>query len=316
MLHLSEGRADDAWQDLLTCHRLGRHVGNGATLIEALVGIAIDNLASQADLVFVDNAKLSSKEILNCLRDLGKLRPLPLMAEKIDLGERFLFLDSIRIVDRDGIDALSNSNGLGPPENPDSNGEQLLKSIDWDLALRNGNRWYDRIVQALRSADRDQREKRIREIEGDLKALKAALMDSANLAKLVRTAEEPDKALGKAMGDILIGLMVPAFGRIQHAADRSEQTHRNLALAFALAAYQRDHRQYPKNLEAVAPMYLAKIPNDLFTGKALIYRPSANGYLLYSVGVNRQDDGGRSSDDAPHCDDLPVRMPLPKMRRD
>src|SRR5207249_9349461 len=29
MLHLGEGRQDEAWQDLLTMHRLGRQVGSG-----------------------------------------------------------------------------------------------------------------------------------------------------------------------------------------------------------------------------------------------------------------------------------------------
>src|SRR6185437_2389098 len=48
MRALAEGRFDDAWQDLLACHRLGRHVARGATLIEALVGIAIDSIAGSA----------------------------------------------------------------------------------------------------------------------------------------------------------------------------------------------------------------------------------------------------------------------------
>src|SRR5262245_45362130 len=36
MLHLGEGRVDDAWRDLLTCHRLARLVGRGGCLIEGL----------------------------------------------------------------------------------------------------------------------------------------------------------------------------------------------------------------------------------------------------------------------------------------
>jgi hypothetical protein len=68
-------------------------------------------------------------------------------------------------------------------------------------------------------------------------------------------------------------------------------------------------------LEALAPKYLAEVPGDLFSGKPLIYRPSEKGYLLYSVGVNGQDDQGRSYDDDPPGDDLVVRMPLPELRR-
>jgi hypothetical protein len=65
----------------------------------------------------------------------------------------------------------------------------------------------------------------------------------------------------------------------------------------------------------LTPKYLAQVPRDLFSGKPLIYRPAGNGYLLYSVGVNGKDEGGRSSDDEPAGDDLSVRMPLPGVQR-
>jgi hypothetical protein len=58
-----------------------------------------------------------------------------------------------------------------------------------------------------------------------------------------------------------------------------------------------------------AAAHLPAMPDDLFSGKPLIYKPEAGGYLLYSVGVNGKDDGGRTFDDAPPGDDLVVRMP-------
>src|SRR5262249_50291982 len=56
-LNAGMGRTDAAWQDLLACHRLARHVGRGGTLIEVLVCIAIDTLASNADLGFLADGK-------------------------------------------------------------------------------------------------------------------------------------------------------------------------------------------------------------------------------------------------------------------
>ena len=35
-------------------------------------------------------------------------------------------------------------------------------------------------------------------------------------------------------------------------------------------------------------------PQDIFSGGALHYKPQADGYLLYSVGPNGIDDGGRN----------------------
>jgi hypothetical protein len=43
------------------------------------------------------------------------------------------------------------------------------------------------------------------------------------------------------IGNILITLMLPAFDRVQSAAERCEQGQRNLHLAFILAAYQHDY---------------------------------------------------------------------------
>jgi hypothetical protein len=85
----------------------------------------------------------------------------------------------------------------------------------------------------------------------------------------------------------------------------------NLTVAFALAWYQREIGRYPDRLDALAPRYLNQVPKDMFSGGGLVYRPTANGYVLYSVGLNAKDDGGRGHDDQPPGDDLVVRVPLP-----
>jgi hypothetical protein len=124
------------------------------------------------------------------------------------------------------------------------------------------------------------------------------------------------KMAGKDIGDVMICLWMPAARKIQDAHDRSEQVQRNLHVAFALAAHHRDHGRYPARLDELAPRYLAAVPDDLFSGKSLVYRPAEKGYLLYSVGVNGEDEGGRSRDDDPPGDDLSVRMPLRAVKGD
>ena len=96
---------------------------------------------------------------------------------------------------------------------------------------------------------------------------------------------------------------MPAVRKVQSAYDRAEQLDRNLRVAFAMAAYHADNGKYPAKLDDLAPKYLAKVPDDVFSGKALIYKPGENGFLVYSVGVNGQDDGGRWIDDEPRYGD-------------
>lgn len=310
MLRVQEKKYDEAWQDLLACHRLGRLVGSGGgTLIEGLVGVAVDNLAGHGDLAFLEHAKLDRKQLDKCLADLQKLPPTPKMAEKVATAERFMFLQTIMLIERDGVGMLEGIAGQG------ASGKSPLSALpkvgNWDPALRQGNQFFNRMSASMRLSDRSLRAKHLNDIEVDIKTLKATISGPGGMAKAILAQNLPD-AQGKVIGDILICLLVPAVTRVQQAADRAEQTQNNLHIAFALAAYQRDNGNYPKTLDALAPKYLPNVPIDIFSGKALIYRPAQAGYQFYSVGVNGRDDKGQGYDDDPPGDDLGVRMPRTK----
>jgi hypothetical protein len=54
---------------------------------------------------------------------------------------------------------------------------------------------------------------------------------------------------GEMIGNLMITLLLPAFDKVESAAERSEQEQRNLHLAFLLAAYRQDHGRYPEKLD-------------------------------------------------------------------
>jgi hypothetical protein len=311
MLRAAEGKFDEAWQDLLACHRLARLVARGASIIEDLVGIAIDRIASQADLAYLQRADLSARQIRDRLKDLQVLPPLPPLADKIDLCERFVYLETVQLIRCQGPGMLDGIGDCGVAKKSTPVEIRAMERIDWEPVLISGNQWYDRLAAAMRQKDRAERKEALGKIENDLKALKKDIPSSDVLSRFLLD----EKERGKAIGDTLLTLLMPAFLKVQDAHDRSEQTERNLHLTFALAAYHADNGRYPDKLDDLAPMYLATIPDDLFSGKALHYRLSEMGYLLYSVGVNGKDDGGREYDDEPPGDDLVVRMPLPELKR-
>jgi hypothetical protein len=217
---------------------------------------------------------------------------------------------------RDMLDALAFADGLPAkiadrtklPEGP-------LENMNWDPALRAVNRLFDRLVAASREPDRAKREAELDRIDANLKALKKDVLESGDLEKALTGQEIAPEARGKVLGDLLLALMAPAVRKVQGAYDRSEQGQQNLHVAFALAAYQRDHGTYPQALDALAPKYLPKVPGDLFTGKPLVYRPAEKGFLLYSFGPNGQDDEGRGREDSPEFDDPNVRIPRPEPKK-
>jgi hypothetical protein len=49
------------------------------------------------------------------------------------------------------------------------------------------------------------------------------------------------------------------------------------------------------------------VPKDFFSGKEFIYKIQDKGYILYSIGLNLRDDGGKTEKDAKDADDIVVR---------
>lgn len=63
--------------------------------------------------------------------------------------------------------------------------------------------------------------------------------------------------------------------------------------ALALERYRLAHGEFPESTDALAPQFIAKIPDDVIGGGPLKYRREPGGlFTLYSVGWNEKDDGG------------------------
>jgi hypothetical protein len=76
-------------------------------------------------------------------------------------------------------------------------------------------------------------------------------------------------------------------------------------IACALERYHLSRHEYPESLDALAPQFIEKVSHDLIGGKPLKYRRTNDGkFLLYSVGWNETDDGGVSSYDINHPQNL------------
>lgn len=312
MAKLADGDTEGAWQDLLACHRLGRLLSQSGTLIEMLVGVAIEAMTSNADHTLLSQSNPSSKQVLQWIDDLQKLPPMAPLADSLDLTERFGTLDSMQSIAIGGVKQLSQLEyPMGPGSRKDPVLDKLFtRSVDFDPAFRNANKMFDRCVAACRQPDRAARKQELAAIENDLKKAK---LEAAELGTFDKMTIGKSKR-GEMIGNILTSMLFPAVQRMHDACDRSAQIHNNLLVAFALAAYRADHKRYPATLNELAPKYLTKVPGDLFSGKALNYRLIDDGYLLYSVGVNELDEDGNWTDDEPKGDDPRVRMPVKEPR--
>jgi hypothetical protein len=315
MLHLANNRPEAAWEDILTCQRLGRLVAEGPTLIEALVGIAIGGIASEATLVYIEHVNPDAEQSALLARQLEKLLPLPRMVDRIGLCERFMFLDiTQRVAGTNGTNFELLINLVGNSGRDDNRFSRALTKFtlrltDWDLVLTKGNEAYDQIIAALRVKDPIARRAAIDAFDRSISERAKQLRNPLKLLGRIAASESAGEGLGSVVGDIMISLLLPALSACQAAELRAFQLQDNLQVALALSAYHAEQGKYPATLAVLKPKYLKELPIDRFSGKALIYQPTQEGYLFYSVGRNEKDDQGRWSDDQPAGDDLRVRMP-------
>lgn len=88
-------------------------------------------------------------------------------------------------------------------------------------------------------------------------------------------------------------VMTPALSRAALELERVRQARDAALVAIALELFHRESGDYPASLEALSPRLLPRIPRDRFDGGPIKYRTVGGRPLLYSVGVDRDDDGGR-----------------------
>jgi hypothetical protein len=191
---------------------------------------------------------------------------------------------------------------------------KALAGIDWGAVVKFAEKWQDRMVAAARLKTRADRVRAFEAIEAELRGLQKDAGGLADVRKDLLAMNGRAKTAGTRIWVILLASTVPNMRKVMDGYDRLEQVRWNLSVAFALAAYRADAGRYPARLADLAPKYLPAVPGDTFSGKPLVYRPAEKGYLLYSVGVNGKDDGGRWFDDDPPGDDPRVRMPLPPLK--
>jgi hypothetical protein len=312
MLRLGEGNVDDAWRDLLACHRLARLVGQRPLLIHALVAIAVDGIACSGDQALLQHARLTATQALKMREDLAKLAPVCRMADTFDFGERFVCLDCVSLAARNGVSALAGMLGLHSGKLAESLMNQAARAaIDWDEILRMSNSWYDRIADAYRKPAGGARNAAIRKLDEEIHKQAQVARDVKSLALSVLAT--PRQAISERVGKVFLAeFLSAAIGPVSVAENRAAVRIELDKVAVALAAYRADHDSYPAKLADLVPKYLAQLPKDIFNDADLHYRLEAGGYVLYSVGPNRKDDGAKSYEDRTETndewDDLVVRV--------
>jgi hypothetical protein len=301
MRHLGDGRIEAAWSDLMVSHRMARLMQRGASIIEYLVGLAMETQTIQGEILFLNHAKSTPQEWSARLKQIQSLPRGGTTADKYGITERACFLDSMYDIVEFGFKRFQKRIAMSEKQNRSF---LFRRSFDWDVANRRINFWIDRTVEAIQMEPYSARKDMMKERVSELKTIRQQYRTDSFLNEIGTTQTRSER-----LADLVIVLLLPSYSIIREAEDKLLQQRRNLEVGFALAIFKAETGSFPTVLGELTPKHLSAVPTDLFNEQPLHYEKTAEGYLLYSVGPNMVDDGGATKDDQPPGDDIRLRIP-------
>lgn len=270
-LLLAEQDGNPAWtKDVESVLALGQTLDTEPIAISFLVRVAMINIA----------VKVTEKNLSRC-------QPAPSVAEKLQasfavvttsnllsrafIGELALTAPAFRL-SRAEADALSSDNA----DNPQTSTPQRF------AGKPNPFLWFTGFFE--------------RDLNFFLATMTQSIALATNTPPAVLTMNDHFEEAGlkaRRRYHVLSAMLLPAYSKF---ATREASIQANLHLvttALAIEQYRVSQGRLPTTLAELVPHYLAAVPSDPFDGAPLRYLRPATGYVLYSVGDDRQDDGGR-----------------------
>jgi len=256
------GDVEGALKRLGAGFRFASKITGEGPLIAGLVAIAEQKLFVFGLVRVAEGRAVETDLLLRALQDFEPGTWKNLLFESLR-GERVFFVDAGRLMFRGGPggeEALVGKIGLG---------EKLLLWLGRPLIKR------DLIRGVLKYEDVEAQARRpFYETKGFLEEYEREITTLPWTAVLSRIA-------------------MPNIG----AAFLKQAALEALALAartgLACKIYRNQNGRYPADLAALVPGILPEVPVDPFTGKPLVYRLEGEGFIVYSLGSNEKDDGGR-----------------------
>ncbi len=308
-LKTGEGDFAGASEDFLIGHRIVSHF-KLRDLVDLHCYLAMEWLVVYAERSFLEFAQLSNEQWILWIKEIDALPKQENLADFLDWSQRSEILQEASRFNRFGNRYVDHIRFISSFR---EKSEQIVlakmsegQSLDWNGCLREIHRGMDRVIAAHRLTDPWDREKTLKTISEDWQTILEAQAEGLDLG----SRRDRAKLLGQLLAYFLLKMNAGFNYRIQEKIVSNEELKTLFEIALALTMYRRDKGQYPERLEDLTPAYFEVVPTDLFSGEAHRYRKTPDGYLLYSVGLNRIDDsGGETLLGDPPGDDLCVRVP-------
>ena len=306
LYRLGQSQWEAAWNDVLLIFKLARHVQNHPLLIAQLVGMAIEGVANARALDILKHAELDKHHLQGMIDDLDNLRE-PLSTREIVFSERLYGLAELQWRSVYGPDDEDLSDEFLVPDHllKDHRKLQMLLRrlpVDWNVVLNKFNDMFDRIP--VEESEMLKGWEAFPELENER-------MRSFCYYRFTDIATRSED-----LGKRLLNDTCSAWTAFWGAFLRNKTTTELTRIAFLLEMERLRNDEYPHQLDdLVHGGLLPGLPIDRMDRSGsggYRYRREGDGYLLYSVGMSGEDDGGKPF--APETcelrpDDICIRMP-------
>jgi len=275
-LRAEQGLYKDAFEDLKVCYRFGSHSKGDKTLIEQLVGIAIETLTSRTLRDMLSKHKFDQQALAALQEDWEELIlhedfAISVRVEKMlvydelqrcftdsRIGDSHLYLKRLAVLrDLTGGDLPSQFAELLHVIFTHPNRQETLETV---------NKFWDYFEEVARKNPGRRR------------------------AEQIDVGEEIQQI---AQGNLFLGVLIPAMDRVSIIAHRNKADAEATLGLIAILRHKEKVGSFPESLDKLVEAGLLKaLPIDPFSDKPLVYKRTDDGFILYSVGYNFADDGG------------------------
>ncbi len=274
------------------------HAAEGEILIARMVAASMANtLCVAVDRVLDEHAESLSDAHLEAL--------LVQLSEAIERGAFKLQFGTQRLIFDDMLQRMYTDDGKGGGRLTPEGFRTLHALADGGLAPETGQRlsMLGRLAAplgALAVADRRAMHDTYHAFVDACEQAAQAPLWAVDPTPFDRHLEDPDWGPGGAYE--LIGFVAVAIERAYAAGELAHMRLDGARVAVAIELFKRRHGRYPDHLDELVPDVLPEIPPDRYDGKPVKYALRDGRPVVYSVGVDRKDDGGF----APKRDDYSV----------
>lgn len=275
----ANGDIEGAIRNFMDIDALGASTGQGPTMIENLVGVAIQSQAQTGLYDLMEHHQDGSLDYAALAKRLESDSRAPRPLSETVTTEAAFYMDMVQRVfspgaspgtydlNPEGVEYLAQMISPGDGgESPNASSMAAELSLqEFQRTVEVGERFYAGMAEAI--------ELPYSEAQAAINRMSAEIEAESN--PLVRT-------------------LMPSFQRSHQLRTRLEADRRGTQLVANLMAYKQEHGAFPESLDVFAGRDFA---NDPFTNQRFRYSRTSNGFSLYSNGMNGTDEGGVKGSD-------------------